>query len=370
MWLSVWPQFPRNAGPYWVGWLLYGHLAVAVFIVVSGFSLALAPMRRGAALKGGTRHFLQRRAWRILPPYWAALVISTIISAYFMQPIPSTSALAKGFVVHGLLLQDVTGSLAPNGAFWSIAIEWQIYLVFPLILWFGRKTSIITSVTCTVALVLLTHAVAGLGSPFNKIDRLTVQFLALFAIGVLAVYAGRSDRATNFRRPLAVIGGVVLGVFVLLAVIEGSVWIVARYFWVDIVFGAGVACLMCAMYSGGLRRLRGLLASKVGLRLGLISYSIYLLHAPLVGVFEQHVFAPLHLGAVVTFSLLLAVGLPVILLLCYVFHFMFEAPFLHRRDRGALRAIPLFGGLFVRHRIGEPSLPAVAPEGVAARETP
>ena len=46
-WLSVWPSYPRTTGPSWLGWLLYGHLAVAVFIVVSGFSLSLAPVRRG-----------------------------------------------------------------------------------------------------------------------------------------------------------------------------------------------------------------------------------------------------------------------------------------------------------------------------------
>src|SRR3954470_8658102 len=63
MWLAAWPGYPRNIGPWWLGWLLYGHLAVAVFIVVSGFSLALAPMRNGRPLPRGPRPLRPRAGW-------------------------------------------------------------------------------------------------------------------------------------------------------------------------------------------------------------------------------------------------------------------------------------------------------------------
>lgn len=352
MWLAVWPGFPRDTGPWWLGWLLYGHLAVAVFIVVSGFSLALAPMRHGGSLSGGARRFLRRRAWRILPPYWVALILSTIIAAYFMQPLPATSALARGFVVHGLLLQDITGSIAPNGAFWSIAVEWQIYFVFPLILIVGRKTSIGTAAMCTVGLVLVAHYVAQAGSPLNKIDHLTPQFLALFALGVLAVSLGHGDRAAARRRPLTIAALAAFGAFAILAVAKGSVWVVDKYFWIDLMFGAGVAALLAVMHSGAGGPGRRLLSSRAAMRLGLFSYSIYLMHAPLVGVLAQHVFGPMHLPPLVTFGLLLAVGLPIILGLCYGFHLMFEAPFLRVRDRSALRAVPIFGKLATRRKGG------------------
>src|SRR5919109_3936684 len=140
MCLATWPSFPRNAGPWWLGWLLYGHMAVAVFIVVSGFSLALVPLSNGGRLPGGVRRFVRRRAWRILPAYWAALILSIVVTAYLLRPDLDAAAIGKSFVVHGLLLQDVVGSVPPNGALWSIAVEWQIYFVFPLILWLGFKT--------------------------------------------------------------------------------------------------------------------------------------------------------------------------------------------------------------------------------------
>ncbi len=46
VYIAVYPGFPENTGPWFLGWLLYGNFAVAVFIVVSGFSLTLAPARR------------------------------------------------------------------------------------------------------------------------------------------------------------------------------------------------------------------------------------------------------------------------------------------------------------------------------------
>src|SRR3954468_20119735 len=77
--LVSYPGFPHNTGPWWLGWLLYGHLAVVVFIALSGFSLGIGPARRDWKLGGRTR-FAYRRAWRILPPYWAALVFSLIVA--------------------------------------------------------------------------------------------------------------------------------------------------------------------------------------------------------------------------------------------------------------------------------------------------
>lgn len=350
-WLSVWPAFPRNIGPWWLGWLLYGHLAVAVFIVVSGFSLSLAPIRRGDTLSGGARRFLRRRAWRILPPYWAALIISTVISWIVLQPSLPAGTATRGFVIHGLLLQDITGSWAPNGAFWSIAVEWQIYFAFPLMLWLARRTSTRTSVICTVALVLAVKGVSTVGSPVNKVDHVTPQFLALFAAGVLAAHVGHGELEPQIRRRLSAAGAAMVGAIALAAVTEGSVWMVNRYFWVDLLFGIAVACLLAVMYGGGAARTRQLLASRTALRLGLFSYSIYLLHGPLVGIADLEIVRPMHLPPLVAFALLLFVAVPMILALCYAFHLVFEAPFLHRRDLGAFKEMPLLGRLAPRPRV-------------------
>jgi peptidoglycan/LPS O-acetylase OafA/YrhL len=57
------PGYPVDRAPFWAGWFIYGRFAVVVFIVLSGFSLALAPARRGWRL-GGASRFAYRRARR------------------------------------------------------------------------------------------------------------------------------------------------------------------------------------------------------------------------------------------------------------------------------------------------------------------
>jgi peptidoglycan/LPS O-acetylase OafA/YrhL len=339
-WLAAWPGYPHNNGPWWLGWLLYGQLAVAVFIVVSGFSLALAPMRHNAQLRGGVSRFVSRRAWRILPAYWAALIFSTLITAYLLHPDLGATEVSKALAVHGLLLQDVVGSQTPNGAFWSIAVEWQIYFVFPLILLLGRKWSLKAAVILTIVAVLIAHMVAGLGTPFSKLDELTPQFLALFALGVLAVKLGGIGENAKLSRWLGALALTSLLAVIASAILRGPEWMVAHFFYVDLVFGLFVACALCVFFTGGAVAPRGILTSRKMLRLGLFSYSIYLMHAPILGVLNKYLVGPLGIPALAKFGLLVVVGLPLVLVLCYAFHLVFEAPFLRQRGRRALREIP------------------------------
>jgi peptidoglycan/LPS O-acetylase OafA/YrhL len=337
MWLTAYPGFPSDNGPWWLGWLLYGHMAVAVFIVVSGFSLALVPINNGGKLPGGMRRFVRRRAWRILPAYWAALILSIVLTAGLIRPDLGAASIGRTFAVHGLLLQDMVGSDTPNGALWSIAVEWQIYFVFPLILLVGRFTRPAIAVALTAVAVLAAHTVASVGSPFDKIDHVTPQFLALFALGVLAVHLGTGERGAALRRPLAALALGAFAAFVALAVIEGSEWVVANFFWMDLLFGVGVAGALTLMYAGGAARARRLLASRIAIFLGLFSYSIYLIHDPLLSVLSHYAFGPLGLPPLAMFAVTLAVGFPLILAACYGFHLVFEAPFLRHRDFGSIR---------------------------------
>ena len=89
--LRAFPGYPVDKAPFWAAWFIYGRFAVVVFIVLSGFSLALSPARHGWRLDGVSR-FARRRAWRILPPYWAALAFSLAVAWLLVRAAGAGSA--------------------------------------------------------------------------------------------------------------------------------------------------------------------------------------------------------------------------------------------------------------------------------------
>lgn len=357
VWHLTWHDYPHNSGPWVLGWMLYGHLAVAVFIVVSGFSLALAPLRHEQRLRGGARRFIRRRAWRIIPAYWAALALSTVLFAVIISPETSGSTLVRSVVVHGLLIQDIIPSVDPNGAFWSIAVEWQIYFLFPVILWVARRWSLMAAVTLTVSVVVGAHVLADTVSAFDGIHHLSPQFLALFAMGVLAAKAVTVSPTRIQRRRLAATCIAILIAFVVAANTAGSAWIVDQYFWIDLVFGIATASFLAVVTAGGFPTARRLLGSRPAVFIGGFSYSLYLMHGPLLHSLNKLIVEPLALPKLAQFVGLVGVGVPLIFGLCYAFYLGFEKPFIAQRGSSAIREMPIVQAF---HRLRRPSAPTPA----------
>src|SRR5205085_2860984 len=113
--LRAFPGYPVDRAPFWAGWFIYGRFAVVVFIVLSGFSLALSPSRRDWRLDGVSR-FVRRRARRILPAYWAALAFSLAVAWLVARPPGQGVPDAKSVLVNGLLVQNIVGAPSPNRA--------------------------------------------------------------------------------------------------------------------------------------------------------------------------------------------------------------------------------------------------------------
>jgi peptidoglycan/LPS O-acetylase OafA/YrhL len=333
--LMSYPGYPHNTGPFWLGWLLYGHLAVVVFIALSGFSLAVAPARKGWQL-GGKARFAHRRAWRILPPYWAALAFSLII-AWAVIPQPgSAPPNGKSVVVYGLLLQDVFGSPVPNGAFWSIAVEAQLYLVFPLLLLLLRRSGAVVMVGAVTVVVAAVGLLAPHVAAVNLLIRFTPQFATLFALGLAAAGVLRASERVQ-RLPwqwFALIA--VVPVLVLLAV-QGPVWWDREHFWMDLAFGPAVALLLVAVATRRARAIVWLLDTRPIRRLGSFSYSLYLIHAPIVVAISAKVVAPHVAPGLARFGVTLALAVPVSVLAARWFGAVFEIPFQRYRSWAALR---------------------------------
>jgi peptidoglycan/LPS O-acetylase OafA/YrhL len=119
-----------------LGWA--GQVGVAVFFVVSGFCIRL-PMARALAGDPGARldvrRYLERRARRILPPYWMAIAVS--IAVGLVSPIGLLDGghglLNVGLHLVGLHTLWPVSFTSINGVFWTIGLEIQFYLAYLLL---------------------------------------------------------------------------------------------------------------------------------------------------------------------------------------------------------------------------------------------
>ena len=110
-----------------------------------------------------------------------------------------------------------------------------------------------------------------------------------------------------------------------------------RYFWVDLLAGAVTALALAAMTSGRLSALHRLLGSNPATSVGRYSYSVYCIHLPLLWLVWHFGVSRLELSALGTFTALTAAGVPVVLVVSYLFFLVVERPFVRHRSMGELR---------------------------------
>jgi peptidoglycan/LPS O-acetylase OafA/YrhL len=301
-----------------------------VFIVLSGFSLAISPARHGWRL-GGISGFARRRARRILPAYWAALAFSLAVAWLIVAQPGHGMPDAKSVLVNGLLVQNVVGAHSPNAAFWSMAVEAQLYLLFPLLLLIVRRFSAL------VMLATVTLVVAGVGivgPHVSRLDTFVIQsppdLAALFAVGVLAagiVEASRARRSWPWHWLALAAAAPVLATIVS----QGSVWTLDHLFWVDLALGPAVACLLAGLATGRPAILLRALDTHPVRHLGTSSYSLYLTHAPIVVLVYEKIVAGRVAQGVPAFLVTLAIALPLTIGFARLFASVFEKPFLRHR---------------------------------------
>jgi len=315
--------------------LNYARVSVAVFIVVSGFCLMLPIARRGDQM-GSLRTFFQRRIWRILPPYYCCLVLSILFIVFFAHaptgtvwdnclPLTRSSIVCHFLMVHDLPL--FTGGRI-NYTFWSIAVEFQIYFLMPLIVVSIRRLR--------PALTLAWTLVAGIGlyllSP-TKFENAAPWYLSLFTMGVIAAHAC-VHRPEFFRHPklrqVCYIG------CVLVALAVRGIGTDRYYMFrcgMDQFVGAAVALLLAVTYFDSAARpsiVTRFLSWRPLVRIGLFSYSLYLVHA----VALHALWLVLRRWRAVTPEVMfgqLLLCTPLVVLSAWVFHLAFERPFLMAR---------------------------------------
>ena len=332
----AWQGYPANPAPFWAAWLIYGRGAVAIFIALSGFSLGLGPARSGWRFNS-IATYAHRRAWRILPPYWAALAFSLFMTWFVLAQPGWAVPNGKSVVAYGLLVQDVYSKGTPNKAFWSIAIEVQLYVLLPLLLLIVRRVSARAMVGLVAAIVV---TIGVLGPHFALMNTALLKFTpdlaVLFAIGVLAAGIVTADERTR-SRPWAGYALAATVPAIALMVAKGSMWSMLNSFWLDLAWAPAVGFFLTAVATSRPRPVVRFLDSRLPRSLGACSYSLYLTHVPIVIAVSYGLVLGRVAAGTPTFFVLAAILLPVTVIFARLFAAVFELPFQRHRGWIALR---------------------------------
>lgn len=348
-----WPAVLAAASPLsWFPQLLVrlGFLGVSLFLVLSGFCLHLPQARRGGALLLGD--FFWSRLVRVVPAYVASLLLFYwLLRSYpqFGYGVPDSGDFwSHLFFLHNLHPKTLWSI---NGAYWSLALEVQLYLVYPLLALGARRYGawrmaifgvLASSAFCVVAeraLPAATLAGAGWAVWLESLPAHLIEF----TIGMAAAEA--VTRRRTFRssvEPVALVLASLLWIPTGYLAHELRLWPIFPADRVVVALSFGALLVLAARTPVAPKWAR-LLAAP-----GAVSYSLYLLHQPpLVGVrhlvrgWAESVIGSRSDAALWAFFAL--VVLPVSVLGAAVWAQLFELPFL--RGGWARRALERVAGL-------------------------
>jgi peptidoglycan/LPS O-acetylase OafA/YrhL len=263
-----------------------GYLAVQTFFLLSGFVLAQSYATTQWNRKSLTRFAVARFA-RIYPAYLLSLVLVSWFALQFaLKPGRSLAQKASVLADYAFVLQGWTGSLGVgwNTPAWTLSCEFFFYLCFPLLfLWLGRGslTRILAALgACLVTPIILAHAgVPGVWKPVHHLSDFVAGIAAARIYGVMArsgfatkrlgfwLSAGAMVTAAGFIANPHVLDGTLMNLNTVLRPIN-------------------VALLIGLATGGGF--LVRLLSTEVAGYLGKASYSMYILHIPLLWWFSQY----------------------------------------------------------------------------------
>ena len=269
-----------------LAWINRGSDAVAVFMIVSGFVIAQLLMRGGETYG----QFITRRFFRLYPIYVVCCVFSLCVSglrADVMHHVPwrslaplvdsishQTAVLfwphvaAHAVMLHGAIPNEILphSALTILGPAWSISLEWQFYLVAPLVFVMLKPAWRLAGLLAVVAAFYVLFRKGYLGT-YDAASSLAGSS-PWFAVGIASRLA--YDRLRQWPLPalpvsaLAVVGLVLLPWHVLPLMIWAP-------FYAFLVWGG-------ASRAGAVFSL--VTTNPVSLVIGSASYSLYLIHQP------------------------------------------------------------------------------------------
>lgn len=334
----------ESAFPAWLSESLsVGQYGVNLFLVLSGFCIHMRWARRGdLAERVDFLPFWKRRLHRLYPPYLVALVAS-IVGLFVLYGVlghggpalhqklgySSGAQLAIDLVLLLTLTQNLNGAShrIGNAPFWSLALEEQLYLLYFPLLGIRRRWGWGVTLGIVAAVTLGLRAAAPLVPPSFMVFWFVIgptRWLE-WALGALAVEAQLGlVKLPQWCSSVGLAFGALAGA-IALRMLPGVLHVGRLPALEDPAFGLAFFLLVNAACEARWGEKTIAFATGALVRVGLFSYSLYLVHVPILTLVKQ---AGFRLGFGVPAIAVLRIAVPIAL--AYVFFLVVERRFLNQ----------------------------------------
>jgi peptidoglycan/LPS O-acetylase OafA/YrhL len=309
--------------PRWFDALGLGYLGVHLFLLLSGFCIAwpyVGPSKREFTFGD----FFSRRATRILPAYYVALFIALILALPMDSQEIVTQVATHLTMTHNLFKTTV---LALNGPFWSLALEFQLYLLFPLMLFAYRRSGLLLMLLSVFFLqtCFRTYVALHFGTQYSDTTFVLPWSVAGrmfdFALGVLAARVlaepCKLNLARRWKTEIGLLSVLLLGGAIISKRYMGETSPVTDLSWSS----AFLCILIVSSFPDTI--VNRFISLRPLVYLGIFSYSVYLVHILILEYFTTPIRASFSATIVV------ALTIPTILVTiacCYFFYRAVEKP--------------------------------------------
>ena len=328
--------------PQFTGYLVhFAYAGVYLFFVISGFCIHLFWAKtRAAGVQTPVIDFFsfwKRRVRRLYPAYIAALVLYLCYLAY-KTPVHVTGAYVWDVVLHVFMLHnlDTHTTYSINGAFWTLAIEEQLYLAYFLLLFlrirYGWTRTLVLCFSARIVWLIFARYLSyahGIHIPVGEAAATNWFIWALGALSVEAALGVIKLPAWCYKISAACVAlGCAIGLSQFLPAVKMSNWM-HDIGWLLMHPAWGFAFFILVNYAVAAEQRRRRESSRTPLMIttlapiGVISYSLYLTHSFVLMHWYWFGFTRWHI-----LSISLVILTPVSVVFAWMFFRVCERPFM------------------------------------------